>query len=320
MKKRYLDEIILGVGVAIALIVSYWLGQQAYGWMPPAATVEAQRVDSLFSFLVSIGAFIFLGVTGMIGWSILTCRAERGDFSEGHPARGNVALEVGWTLAPTLLVLWVAVQSQHIYQLLNLEGLHLSHQPQASEMSSKPMADQQGTVGVVAKQWAWTFHYPGNIASNELHLPVQQKTRLVMESEDVLHGFYVPEFRVKQDIIPNQPITFSVTPRREGHYRLQDSQFSGTYFALMKADVYVESAEKYTSWLAATSRLEPTPADNLAIIEHTHSSAKLGSHWPSIAPLAPEIINAKIPTPSTDRSTDRSTVVADSEPSSGDRI
>ena len=151
---RFLDEIILGVGVAIALIASYWLGQQAYGWMPPAATVEAQRVDSLFSFLVSIGGFIFLGVTGMIGWSLLTCRAQRGDFSEGHPARGNVALEVCWTLAPTLLVLWVAVQSQHIYQLLNLEGLHLSHQPQASEMSSsQSMADQQGTVGVVAKQW-----------------------------------------------------------------------------------------------------------------------------------------------------------------------
>lgn len=310
---RFFDEIILGVGVAIALIVSYWLGQQAYGWMPTAATVEAQRVDSLFSFLVSIGSFIFLGVAGMICWAILTCRAERGDFSEGHPARGNAALEMGWTLVPALLVLWVAIQSQHIYQLLNLEGQHLSHQPQANGMlSGKPMADPQRTVGVVAKQWAWTFHYPGNIASNELHLPVQQETRLVMESEDVLHGFYVPEFRVKQDIIPNEQITFSLTPRREGHYRLQDSQFSGTYFALMKADVYVDSAEKYTSWLAATSRLEPTLADNLATIEHTHPSSKLGSHWPSIAPLAPEIINARIPT--------RSTVVANSEPSSGDRI
>ncbi len=294
MMSRLRDEIILGVGVAIALIASYWIGRQAYTWMPVAATQEAERVDSLFSFLVSIGAFIFLGVVGMVGWALLTCRAQPGDFSEGHPARGNTKLEVVWTLVPTLLVLWVAIQSQNIYQLLDLEGLHSTHQPTIA--TSNPPADPQRSIGVIAKQWAWTFHYPGNIVSNELHLPIEQMTRLVMESEDVLHGFYVPEFRVKQDIVPNLKITMSVTPRRAGHFRLQDSQFSGTYFALMRADVYVESAEKYTSWLAAASQEETTVVANAAAIEHINQTPKLGSHWPSIAPGDPPIVSAKLPT------------------------
>jgi cytochrome c oxidase subunit II len=310
--RRYLDEIILGVGVAIALIISYWLGSQAYEWMPSAATQEAERVDNLFSFLVSIGAFIFLGVAGMIGWALLTCRAKTGDFSEGHPARDNTPLELIWTIVPTVLVLWIAIQSQNIYQLLNLEGLHMLAPSPTKEIAlSKSKPDPQETIGVSVKQWAWTFRYPGKVVSNELHLPVNRVTWLVMESEDVLHGFYVPEFRIKQDIVPNLKITFSLTPRLEGHYRLQDSQFSGTYFALMKADVYVESVEKFRHWLAATSQLEPILADNPATIEHTNPTPKLGSHWPSIAPNAPAIINAKRPT--------RSNVVANSEPNSRDR-
>ena len=278
MNDRLRDNVVLGIGVAIAMIVSYWVGQQAFSWMPPVATKEAQQVDNLFSFLVSIGMFVFLVVAGMIGWAIVTCRAERGDFSEAHPARGSAALEVLWLVGPTILVLWIAIQSQHIYQLLNLEGLHaFAHSPTMAATAIAPKTNSQTTIGVTAKQWAWTFHYPNRVVSNELHLPVSQLTRLELESEDVLHGFYVPAFRVKQDIIPNLKITFGITPRREGHYRLQDSQFSGTYFALMTADVYVESTEKYQSWLAATALLAPTLATNPAAIEHANPSHKLGA-------------------------------------------
>jgi cytochrome c oxidase subunit 2 len=293
MNDRFRDHIVLGVGVAIAMIVSYFVGQQAFSWMPPAATTEAQQVDNLFSFLVSIGTFVFLGVAGMIGWAMLTCRAERGDFSEAHPARGSVALEVLWLVGPTILVMWIAIQSQHIYGLLNLDGLHaFAHSPTlAAEIAPKNNAQQ--TIGIVAKQWAWTFHYPGNITSDELHLPANLTTRLVMESEDVIHGFYVPAFRIKQDIIPNLKIALSVNPLRAGKYRLQDSQFSGTYFALMKADVYVEPIAKYQSWLASADRLDPTLASNPAAIEHANPSNKLGARWPSIAPNAPSIFNAR---------------------------
>ena len=292
MNDRLRDHIFLGVGVAIAMIISYFVGQQAYSWMPPVATQEAKQVDNLFSFLVSIGTFVFLGVSGMIGWAMLTCRAERGDFSEAHPARGSAALEVLWLVIPAILVLWIAVQSQHIYQLLNLEGLHaFAHAPTVA--ATPPKTTSQQTIGITAKQWAWTFHYPGNITSDELHLPANQTTRLVMESEDVIHGFYVPAFRIKQDIIPNLKISLNINPLRAGKYRLQDSQFSGTYFALMKADVYVEPIAKYQSWLASSDRLNSTLASNPAAIEHANPSNKLGAKWPSIAPNAPSIFNAR---------------------------
>ncbi|MGP1375232.1 MAG: cytochrome c oxidase subunit II [Almyronema sp.] len=291
---KLFNSLILGMAVAIALVMSYWLGQQAYGWMPPQATQEAQQVDRLFSFLVSLGTFVFLGIAGMIGWAVLTCRAKPGDFSEGHPARGSTRLELLWTVGPTLLVIWIGWQSQHIYQLLDLKGLN-TLTGSAVEIAVEDNAPTAAipTIEVIAQQWAWTFRYPGAVTSDELHLPVNQPVRLVLTSSDVLHGFYVPAFRVKQDIIPNHKIGFTVTPRQAGSYRLQDSQFSGTYFALMQAAVYVEPVEKYQQWLATTAAYSPTLAQNAATLEHQASAPRLGKHWPAIAPAPPPLIYAK---------------------------
>lgn len=256
---KALNTLLSAAFIAAIIIASRWIGQQAYSWMPAQATAEAQRVDQLFSFLVAVGAFIFLGIVGMIVYSILTCRVAKGDFSEGHPARGDAKLEILWTVIPTLLVLWIAAQSYNIYHQLDILGLtpigmHMLMAEPANAATpptvnnSQPAAEE---IEVISKQWVWSFRYPSrNITSSELHLPVNHKVRLVLQSEDVLHGFYVPEFRIKQDIIPNRNITFVFTPLRVGKYQLRDSQFSGTYFALMKADVYVESPAAYNQWLA----------------------------------------------------------------------
>ena len=108
-------------------------------------------------------------------------------------------------------------------------------------------------IRVIAKQWDWIFHYPQlNITTSELHLPQNKPVRLVLESEDVIHGFYVPEFRFKQDMIPNHVLDFTFTPLKQGKYRLHDSQFlnlMGPNFALMEADVYIDSPEDYRQWL-----------------------------------------------------------------------
>ena len=280
------------VGAVAAIIVaSFWIGQQAYSWMPLQATYEAQQVDKLFSFLVSLGSAVFLSVTGMIGWSLLTCRAQRGDFSEGHPSRGDARLEILWTLGPTILVIWIALQSQGIYQLLSLDGLStLGRHAMAGEAQLIDPMTNLPTIEVIAKQWNWTFRYQGqNVTSHELHLSAGQAVRLVLESEDVLHGFYVPEFRMKQDIIPNHKIDFVFRPQRQGKYILHDSQFSGTYFALMTADVYVESPEQLKDWLAHPSAQQSTATP--AELEHAQmgeASAQahrlLGSRWPTVVP------------------------------------
>ena len=295
--RKTLNTLLLAVFMAVILAISHWVGQQAYSWMPAQATAEAKRVDEIFSFLASVGMFIFLGITGIILYSIMTCRAPKGDWSHGHPARGSAKLEILWTVVPTILVLWVALQSYHIYQELNILGLtqivHLHIEEPASAATakddSKPITQE---IKVVAKQWAWSFIYPGNVTSNELHLPINERIRLVLNSEDVLHGFYVPEFRFKQDIVPKRDIVIVIDPIRAGKYQLNDSQFSGTYFASMQANVFVESRQAYDQWMTVAATNQPTLASNQATIEHTQPSKKiLNSHWHTVQPAEPTIVN-----------------------------
>jgi cytochrome c oxidase subunit 2 len=262
-----LEYVLLTAFVAVLIVVSRWLGHQAYSWLPPQATAEAQRVDDLFSFLVAVGAFIFLALIGTIVYSVIFFRAKPDDYSEGHPMRGNAKIEIAWMVVPTILVLWIAFQNINIYNQLNILGLkQIAHLPieapvyaAASDDMPKPAAEQ---ITVMAKQWAWSFRYPNNVTSPELHLPVNQSTRLDLQAQDVIHGFYVPEFRLKQDIIPNRDVDLVITPNRIGKYRLKDSQFSGSDFALMGADVYVESRQAYDQWLIAAAQHPTIAADS----------------------------------------------------------
>lgn len=302
-----LETLLVAVLIAVDIVASKWLGQQAYSWMPSQGTAEAKHVDDLFSFLVAVGAFIFLGIAAVIGYSILFYRAPKGDFSHGHPARGSWKIEVLWTVVPIALVLWIAIQSNTIYQQLNIQGLTpiVMHMPMeepayaatvvsdakpSTENQAQPAAAQE--IQVISKQWSWLFRYPSGVTSTELHLPVNHSIRLKLESQDVIHGFYVPEFRVKQDIIPNRTITFALTPTRLGKYRLRDSSFSGPYLPLMEADVYVEPLDAYNRWLAQAATQTPTMARNPAFLEYTQQPQKaLGDGWAVVRPAPPPVVH-----------------------------
>jgi len=288
---RFLEYLLIAGYIAVLLVVSHWIGQQAYAWMPVEATAEAQKVDSLFSFLVSVGAFIILGLVGMMVYSVLFFRASKDDYSEGHPSRGDAKLEILWTATPTLLVLWIAFQGFNIYQQLDILGLsqivHLlpieSEPAYAAPVSNEPKEAAE-TIGVFVKQWDWSFRYPNNVTSNELHLLVNRSTRLNMHAQDVLHSFYVPEFRLQQYVVPGRNIDLVITPIRTGKYHLKDSLFSGTYFALMDANVYVESPEAYNQWLTQVAQ-EPTTTKNQAVAEYTQPAKTLfKSGWYTVAP------------------------------------
>ncbi|MDF5728283.1 MAG: cytochrome c oxidase subunit II [Rhizonema sp. PD38] len=294
--RKTLNTLLLAVFMAVILAVSHWVGQQAYSWMPAQATAEAKRVDEIFSFLASVGTFIFLGITGVILYSIITCRAPKGDWTHGHPARGSAKLETLWTVVPTILVLWVALESFHIYEELNILGLTQIVHMHIEEPASANTVHVDGKlitqeIRVIASQSGWSFVYPGKVTRNELHLPIHDRIRLVLNSDDVLHGFYVPEFRFKQDIVPKRDIAIVIDPIREGKYRLSDSQFSGPNFALMQANVFVESRQAYDQWLMAATN-QPTLASNQAATEHPQKSKKIfNSHWQTVQPVEPAIVN-----------------------------
>ena len=299
MLTRILEYIILSVGAAAIIVVSYWLGQCSYSWMPVEASTDAQQIDNLFSFLVTLGSIIFFGVVGMIVFSLFAYRAPKDDYSEGHPARKNWKLEVAWTVAPTILSLIIASYSFYIYQRMDIAGPTqvlgelptLGTEPANAQTLNNKTPDPL-TIEVISQQWDWSFRYPDrNVVSRELHLPSNQKVRLVLQSKDVLHGFYVPEFRIKQDIIPGRNINFQFVPTRVGKYQLQDSQFSGTYFAVMHADVYVDTPEDYAQWLTAAATQSSTTASQAAS-EHALSPHRfIKSKWHTVSPAQPSIVD-----------------------------
>ncbi len=297
---KALNILLLAIFVGAITVVSHWLGQQAYTWLPAPAVAEAEPVGDLFSFLVTLAAVVFLGVLGVLLYSMVFYRARRGDSSDGPPIRGNTQVEIIWTVIPILLVLWIATYSYGIYQKMNLPGpmsvVHL-HVPFGVETAqaqtgSNPTQSAE-TIEVVAKQWSWSFRYPDkNVISTELHLPLNRRIHLLLRSEDVLHGFYVPHFRLKQDIVPDRTIELQFTPTRTGQYQLHDSQFSGTYFATMEATVYVDSPQAYDAWLSQMAALSRRPAANQATSEHVQpAKTVLKSGWPSVTPTTPPLVH-----------------------------
>ena len=292
------------VGATIVTVISLWIGQQAYSWLPPQAAAESQLIDDLISFLVTLGAFIFLGVTGTLMYSILFHRAASWDLSDGPHIEGNITLEVVWTAIPIMLVLWIAGYSYQVYEEMGIQGpmelVHL-HNPVGMESAYAAPKEEFGIglaepvekIDVLAKQWAWVFHYPeSDVTSTELHLPSDRRVRLALKSADVLHGFYIPAFRLKQDIVPNHTIDFEFTPIRPGQYRLTDSQYSCTYFATMQANVVVESPEDYHQWLSVAASQSPTPANNQAASEYARASSQsVKNGWTTVAPAASPLVN-----------------------------
>ena len=291
------------VGATIILtLASLWMGQQAYSWFPPEASAEAKLIDDLFSFLVALGTFIFLGVTGTLAYSVLFNRVGRYDYSDGPPIEGNVTLEIVWTAIPIALVIWIAGYSYQVYEQMDVRGpmelvhLHLPSTMEAAYAEPMEMGGLPSTeIGVQAKQWAWIFHYPGergqDITSTELHLPVDRRIKLALTSDDVLHGFYIPAFRLKQDVIPGRAINFNLTPTRIGRYRLRDSQFSGTWFAANQADVVVESLDTYQQWLKQSAS-QPLQAGISDAVQQYQDRQKLKSPgWATVVPAPPPQVN-----------------------------
>lgn len=309
MTMKIRNILMFGV-IAIALTaVSLWIGEWAYSWLPPQAAAESQLVDKLFSFLITLGAFIFIGVTGTLIYSAIFHRVEKYDTSDGPPIEGNITLEIVWTAIPVLLVFWIASYSYQIYEQMGIQGpmeaMHI-HIPIAMKSASAAPVKEDAAKGVQtdagnlvvedievdAKQWAWVFRYPETgVTSTELHLPVNHRIRLALHSEDVLHGFYIPAFRVKQDIIPNHNLDFEFTPIRIGKYQLTDSEFSGTYFATMQANVVVQSSEDYQKWLTEAANRTPSTANNQAASEYVQESKGLIKNWATVAPAKAPVVN-----------------------------
>ena len=289
---------VLGVSLWVGLLIgiSRWVGLQSYQWFPVQASTAAPLVDGLFSFETAIGTFVFLAVASVMGWVILRHRAEKYDASDAEPIEGNTKLEIIWTAIPFVLVMAIAVYAMKVNTRLGVLGpMEHIHLADAREQQGGYPGDRlpAETIEVVARQWSWEFRYPeAGVSSTELHLPVDQPLTFRLVSEDVLHGFYIPAFRLKQDVIPGRAINFNLTPTRIGRYRLRDSQFSGTWFAANQADVVVDSQDDYQAWLKQAAGLPLQAGISDAVTEYQQRLQQTPTPgWATVKPAPPPQVN-----------------------------
>ncbi|WP_413439837.1 cytochrome c oxidase subunit II [Synechococcus sp. MIT S1220] len=285
--------VIIAVAVAINLLVARLMANWSYSWFPPQASSAAPYVDDLFALETGIGSFIFFGCTGFMGWVLLFNRAGKYDESDGAPIEGNTKLEVTWTIIPLVTVFVIATYSMNVNMKLQTLGpkhkYAIGSDPTAL-MEIDPIADV-GPIDVIARQWSWEFIYPDGVRSSELHLPVDQRVNFRLMSEDVLHSFYVPAFRLKQDIIPGSIISYSLTPTQEGRFRLRDAMFSGAYFSQNQTNVIVESEQAYADWLkaAAGQPLQPGLDPGRALYDRRIARGDKG--WATVPPAPAPMVN-----------------------------
>ncbi len=257
--------------IVIGLVIGgTWIGQNI-NLLPIDASTNASVYDELFKVLFSIGAILFFGITGLVIYSLIRFRKKPGELGDGLPIADNLPLEVFWTAVPTIVILFVGLYSYDIYDRMGgMQKLQINqhdHSAMVSEQkiwggigtgSIEPTTQNKATslpVEVTALQFAFLFHYPkGDILSGELHVPVGQPVSMRLESKDVIHAFWVPQFRIKQDIIPGQPTMLNFTPTKPGRYPIICAELCGPYHGGMRSSVIVEEPNKYQEWFNSNSK------------------------------------------------------------------
>jgi len=253
-----------------------WIGQNI-NLLPVDASANAPIYDELFRVLFSIGTILFVGIVGLIVFSLVRFRRRPGQLGDGLALEGNLPLEVFWTAVPAIVVLFVGLYSYDIYERMG-GMVPLGHGDHGSEtmvdqriwggIGSTQDSQTATTVGiaplpieVTAMQFAFLFHYPdGDIISGEMHVPVDRPVSLKMEAKDVIHAFWIPEFRLKQDVIPGQPTVLDFTPTRTGNYSIVCAELCGPYHGGMRSSVVVDSADDFDSWLQSNRKIPAAEA------------------------------------------------------------
>lgn len=202
--------------------------------LPTQASRESILIDRLIGQHVWLIAFLFSLVMGFMLYAMVVFRRKEGDEGDGEYMHGNTALEIGWTVLPLILVvvfgwLGVTVLQQVVYA----------------------DAENEIEIKVTGRQWNWVFEYPdqGGFQSVEMVLPVDKRVRLVMRSEDVNHSFWVPEFRVKQDLIADRETVLRFTPIELGEYKVRCAELCGTLHYNMRSPVRVVEPAEFDAWV-----------------------------------------------------------------------
>lgn len=237
---------LLGV-IALAGVIYFWRMPSVQPWLPEEGGHPGNEVDNLFRFMSASASVLYTYVVGYIIYFCVRYRRRKSDPPDalGAHVHDNNKLETVWTVVPSLFVILLSVLSVRIWSVLYL---------------------QQPTNGLVvesiARQWSYSFRYPnvrGEIPA-EMHLPVNVPVTMNLTSEDVIHSFWVPDMRVKADMIPGMINVIKFTPAHVGRYPIICTEFCGTLHSRMNgmvsaahgAIMVVEPLAAYEAWYHKT--------------------------------------------------------------------
>jgi cytochrome c oxidase subunit 2 len=220
----------LAIGVVAAVIgtaITLWID-----WFPTSASTGASDIDTLYDVLLIASVPIFVLVMAVALYCVWKFRARPGDMRDGAPIHGNTKLEIIWVTVPFLMVTALA-----IYGWVVLDDLE-AKQPDTLR------------VNVTGQQFTWTFEYPGEkVTTKQLVLPKDRPVEFKIKTNDVIHSFWVPEFRLKSDAVPGLTTEIRLTPNRNGRYQVVCAELCGLGHATMRQDVRVVEEPAFDAWL-----------------------------------------------------------------------
>ena len=218
------------LGVIIALVID---------WFPEQASTQADDIDTVYDVLLIMSVPMFVIVTSVVLFCVVKFRVRPGEeLKDGPPIHGNTRIEIVWTVIPALMMFGLCA---YAYVVL--------HNAEKAPASGKELQ-----VRVVGEQFAWTFFYPQEeggkeIASTQLYLPKDMSVRFKVQSKDVLHDFWVPEFRWKVDAVPGTDQFYRVTPNKVGTYPVVCAELCGLGHAVMRQSAHVMEPADFDKWL-----------------------------------------------------------------------
>jgi cytochrome c oxidase subunit 2 len=225
----------IGIGVIASLVgigITLWID-----WFPQPASTSADKIDTLYDVLLICSVPVFVLVMTIAIYSVLRFRAKPGDMGDGPPIHGNTRLEIIWVTIPFIMVTALA-----IYAWITLDDIEAK---QPNEM----------VVNVTGQQFTWTFQYPSEkLDAKELVLPVNRPVDFKIHTKDVLHSFWVPQFRLKSDAVPGLTTEIRVTPDRVGSYEVVCAELCGIGHSTMRQYVRVVPAGEFQGWVSRQKR------------------------------------------------------------------
>lgn len=202
-------------------------------WVPETISEEGPRVDWLLWFLFWASAVFFVIVTVFLLYCVWAFRADPDDESEGKPIHGNTRLEIVWTVIPAILLIVVAVMSIVILD------------------RNEQLDADRTVIDVRGQQFAWSYVWnEQGVESGDLRVPVDKQVELQIRASDVIHSWWVPEIRVKQDAVPGISTRLLFTPQKTGTYEVICAELCGAGHGVMRSRMIVMEPTAYAEWLS----------------------------------------------------------------------